>query len=343
VTKASFTQKQRLLVVALGVILLLGVVWWPGEPEPSWAAPGQSPGQQTIPGRDDTPTPSIPPTAIPPATPVPTREAPVSNEDEDDDEDGEADSTEQPETQPQAETPTETPIAAPAEPEASPEQPAQPEDNGDQNPVQSPPGQGKDEGDPSVGTGLLADLYLEKIASNLAPQPGETVTFTLTLGNNGPDTATQVVVNELLPFQLGLISMAASQGSYDIGQGRWTVEMLPPMQRITLNIVARVIGAGVITNSTEIMAVDQPDPDSTPNNSLDYEDDQASVSLLVTPETAPQENPSQEATPSAPVEGGAARPGGVAAPEDALSLYWLYALILGVLLFFGGLFLVRHS
>ena len=41
------------------------------------------------------------------------------------------------------------------------------------------------------------------------------MTFTVTLTNNGPDTATGVQVTDLLPAGLSFVSATPSQGSYD--------------------------------------------------------------------------------------------------------------------------------
>ena len=53
--------------------------------------------------------------------------------------------------------------------------------------------------DSAVATTLEADLRLAKTASSLTPDVGSTVTFTLTLTNDGPDTATNVEVTDTLP------------------------------------------------------------------------------------------------------------------------------------------------
>ena len=44
-----------------------------------------------------------------------------------------------------------------------------------------------------------ADLALTKTVSNPTPNVGDTITFTVTLTNNGPDTATNVQVTDLCP------------------------------------------------------------------------------------------------------------------------------------------------
>ncbi len=47
----------------------------------------------------------------------------------------------------------------------------------------------------------------------------------------------------------------------------------------TLQLVALVANAGTLTNTAQVTASDQPDPDSTPGNNNAAEDDQASASV----------------------------------------------------------------
>ena len=59
----------------------------------------------------------------------------------------------------------------------------------------------------------LVDLALKKVASNTSPQAGGSVTYTLSLVNNGPSTATGVKVTDPLPAGLSFAAASASQGS----------------------------------------------------------------------------------------------------------------------------------
>ncbi len=59
----------------------------------------------------------------------------------------------------------------------------------------------------------------------------------------------------------------------------WSVASLGSGASATLQIVALVSSAGTITNTAEVTASDQPDPDSTPNNNNPAEDDRASASV----------------------------------------------------------------
>ena len=64
-----------------------------------------------------------------------------------------------------------------------------------------------------------ADLVLAIVVSNPKPNVGDTVTFTVTLTNAGPLTATSVEVSDLLPAGLSFVFAVPSQGSYDPASG----------------------------------------------------------------------------------------------------------------------------
>jgi uncharacterized repeat protein (TIGR01451 family) len=128
----------------------------------------------------------------------------------------------------------------------------------------------------------VADLSLTKLVNNAAPNANQTVVFTLTLTNNGPQSATNVAVADQLPAGLTFVSSTPSGSTtYNSGTGVWTVGSLASGANATLQITATVATPGVKTNTAQVSASDQLDPDSTPNNSVTTEDDQASA--VVTP------------------------------------------------------------
>jgi uncharacterized repeat protein (TIGR01451 family) len=61
----------------------------------------------------------------------------------------------------------------------------------------------------------------------------------------------------------------------------WTIGAVTTGANATLQITAKVTASGAITNTTQVTAANEPDPDSTPNNNNASEDDQASASLNV--------------------------------------------------------------
>jgi uncharacterized repeat protein (TIGR01451 family) len=124
-----------------------------------------------------------------------------------------------------------------------------------------------------------SDLSLSKTVNNPNPIQGQNVTFTLTLSNAGPSNATNVAVTDLLPAGLSFVSATPSAGTYTSGTGVWSVASLASGTSATLQIVALVANTGTITNTAEVTASDQPDPDSTPGNNNPAEDDRATASL----------------------------------------------------------------
>lgn len=133
-----------------------------------------------------------------------------------------------------------------------------------------------------------ADLSVSMTASNTSPAVGTDVTFTVTLANAGPAGATGVAVTDQLPRGLTFASATPSQGTYAAETGRWSVGELPSSGSVTLELVAKPTSAGTTTNTAQVTAAGQADPDSTPGNSDTAEDDQASVTVSVTePVTCP--------------------------------------------------------
>ena len=135
-----------------------------------------------------------------------------------------------------------------------------------------------------VVTPQIADLSLTKIVSNATPNVGGNVTFTITVNNAGPNSATNVAVADSLPAGTTFVSSTPSQGTYSNATGVWTVGTIANTGNATLQIVASVDSIGSKTNTAQVSGADQADSDSTPNNSVAAEDDQASVSL--TPQVA---------------------------------------------------------
>src|SRR5262249_42327503 len=122
---------------------------------------------------------------------------------------------------------------------------------------------------------LVADLALAKSVSNAAPNVGDTVTFTITLTNSGPATATSVTVQDVLPVGLTFVSATPSQGTYNPSTSVWTVGTVATIPQ-TLQLQARLISPNQQTNTASISHSDQFDP-NTGNNS---------ASATLTPQTA---------------------------------------------------------
>ncbi len=138
-----------------------------------------------------------------------------------------------------------------------------------------------------------ADLSLAKVASSTTPAVGSTVTYTLTLTNAGPATATGVRVADVLPVGLSYVAGSIAGGTARNAAGlptlTWDQATLASGASAVLTYQATVNAptgaANEYRNAAQVIASAQPDPDSTPNNGTgNGEDDQATVTL--TPVTA---------------------------------------------------------
>src|SRR5438552_5332519 len=113
-----------------------------------------------------------------------------------------------------------------------------------------------------------ADLRVTKVVNNATPNEGNTITYTVTLKNNGPNSATNVRLTDLLPAGLTYTSSTPSQGTYASGTGLWTVGTLANGATVTLGLNAKV-NAGTngttILNQAFVAAADQADPVATNN------------------------------------------------------------------------------
>ncbi|MEW6554464.1 MAG: DUF11 domain-containing protein, partial [Actinomycetota bacterium] len=129
-----------------------------------------------------------------------------------------------------------------------------------------------------------ADLSLVKTVDNPSPNVGDTVTFTLTVANAGPDTATGVTVADVIPAGYSYVAASISGGDANndaaIPTLTWTINSLAAGASADLTFQAEVLGSGTYANTAQVMAADQFDPDSVPGNSNFGEDDQDTVTVV---------------------------------------------------------------
>ncbi|GEM_PF-1644686 len=123
-----------------------------------------------------------------------------------------------------------------------------------------------------------ADLSLTKTTNMATVNVGDTVSYTLTLFNDGPSGASSVTISDTLDVNLTYVS-STGDGTYDTGTHLWSPPTVASGDSAIINILAIVDATGTITNKTEIFASGLNDPDSTPNNSNASEDDQSSVTI----------------------------------------------------------------
>ncbi|MHA6246293.1 T9SS type A sorting domain-containing protein [Pontibacter sp. CAU 1760] len=102
-----------------------------------------------------------------------------------------------------------------------------------------------------VTVGPTADVAV----TNTVSPPGlaavnDELRYTVIVKNNGPSTATNVVVDYRLPDALTLVSANPASGTtYDPGSGKWTVGTLANNTSAILSVIARVNRSAVITTT----------------------------------------------------------------------------------------------
>lgn len=122
---------------------------------------------------------------------------------------------------------------------------------------------------------ITADLGLTKTVDDAAPREGDTVSYTVTVTNNGPGPATVVQVNDLLPAGVTFVASIPAQGTYDAPSGDWYVGTLAAGSSAAIVLQAQVdtdTGGDTITNTARVDFLSQVDPDAS--------NDTASVSIV---------------------------------------------------------------
>ncbi|MGH1438402.1 MAG: SdrD B-like domain-containing protein, partial [Lewinella sp.] len=117
-----------------------------------------------------------------------------------------------------------------------------------------------------------ADLSLVKVVDNNMPDVGDIVTFTITVTNEGPQNATNVEVEDVVPNGYNNIGNISNGGSAVDNVITWTGINLAvgQEQSVTFTATVQAPGADVdYVNVAEITDADQYDNDSTPDNGAD--------------------------------------------------------------------------
>jgi large repetitive protein len=185
------------------------------------------------------------------------------------------------------------------------------------------------------------DLAVAKSVNNPTPSLGQSVVFTVSVTNTSPSfTATGVGISDALPAGLTYQSSTTSQGTYTSGTGIWSVGSLSTGTTATLTITATVNASGTITNTAQLSALDQTDPNSANNNASATVTPSASnpklilvkritaintstITTVVDPNTTADPNDNEPNWPAGYLQG--AINGGLVRPGDELE-YTIYFL-----------------
>ena len=94
-------------------------------------------------------------------------------------------------------------------------------------------------------------MVIIKSVNNTSPNFADEVKWTINVVNNGPDNATGVVVNDLLPKSLIWVS-DDGRGSYNHDSGVWNAGTINKGHMKTLNIITRVNATGMSVNKVSV-------------------------------------------------------------------------------------------
>jgi uncharacterized repeat protein (TIGR01451 family) len=339
--------KLRAILTLFSVMALtLAIFWGIGQDNITWAAPEQNPNLQTVPPRPpDDPPPPPPPPSAPPSQPQPDNSNP--NDQDEDDKKNEEETTPilplvKPEDVPSNQSPNDD-GGQDTSNEALPAEPVQQQTDTNTANNLEPTSTDEETGEGvSPLTSEEADLSLTKSVNNPLPVVGQIITYTVVVSNSGPDAATNVFIREVLPNELTFVSAAPTQGNYNPATGRWQFSAIASGETFTLTLAAQVAKAGEIANTAEVVATFQFDPDSAPNNQIEAEDDQYTVLITVSADkTTVITPPESDLNPQALNIQSSSSP--LPFSDWSGLLLWLFALVIGIILVFMGIFLVHRA
>ena len=127
-----------------------------------------------------------------------------------------------------------------------------------------------------------ADVEVIKTVNNVTPNKNDTIVWTITVINHGPDVAENVIVTDILPAGVEYVS---HQGSYHRSTGVWDVGSLAHKESKTLNITTKVVDTGKITNEVNVTTTTY-DTDLTNNYDNETIDVPAIADLVITKEVS---------------------------------------------------------
>jgi uncharacterized repeat protein (TIGR01451 family) len=125
-----------------------------------------------------------------------------------------------------------------------------------------------------VANANSADMAIAKAATPSPTVPdGDILTYTLTVTNNGPASATDVTVTDPLPDSVTYLSSSSSQGTCSEAGGTvtcllGTMAVSPPTATVTIVTLA---GAPGFAANTASVTADQTDPNTSNNSSTQNE------------------------------------------------------------------------
>lgn len=126
----------------------------------------------------------------------------------------------------------------------------------------------------AVQTRSQADLNLDVTVDDTLVDVGQTVTFTISVRNDGPETTLGVDVLARLPAGYEFVGAETTgEGSYDPVSGIWSAGGIGLGATDRLRLQARVVRTVDLHFLAEVVSSEAMDPDSLPNNGVDTDGD----------------------------------------------------------------------
>lgn len=126
---------------------------------------------------------------------------------------------------------------------------------------------------------VLSDIELNASVKDSLEKSEEVRFLTVTVTNNGPANATDIIVKDVFPSELDLITANTENGTYE--ERIWTIGDLENEETAVLNLEVNVeLLMDSVTYFAHVITASPFDSDSTPDNNdtqIPHEDDEASV------------------------------------------------------------------
>ncbi|MBD0830512.1 T9SS type B sorting domain-containing protein [Aestuariibaculum sediminum] len=117
------------------------------------------------------------------------------------------------------------------------------------------------DGDGLIDEDCDLDLAVSKDVNQASATVGDVLEFTISVTNNGPNLATNIVIEEQLPAGYIYISSNPSNGIFDNVAGTWEIGQIDVAATEVLTIQVEVIDETDYDNTASLIGVDQNDTD----------------------------------------------------------------------------------
>lgn len=116
-----------------------------------------------------------------------------------------------------------------------------------------------------------ADIAITKTANSNAINPGETIRYTITVVNNGPNRAENVIITDDIPNEILNAEFSTNGGAtWNSWSGEYFVGVLESGESITI-LIRGIVAMTATRNITNTANVNSTTPDPNPDNNSDTE------------------------------------------------------------------------